>query len=202
MNEDYFDYLTKRLDAGVTGNLFVSKSTEVIEEALSNNNIVKVLDLGCFSGALLNNILSQFSLPKRNRIRAVGVDINISAMNRGAFVYKDIIFLQGNLESSLPIVNQYDVVLLSNILHELISKLCNNRITETRNVLMYICNFLKPGGKLIFLDGVKLEKNKKIQVKFHSNGLERFRRLANQYKAKHIVYVETEEFCKSNMIMS
>jgi len=193
INEDYFDYLTKRLDEGTGNNLFIYEVVKAIREELKHNPIVNLIDMGCFSGALLNNVLNNLSNTERDRIRAIGVDINKSVLERGSKKYKDILFLHNNLEMSLPLLSQYNILLLSNTLHEIINYKKNKPINDLVKVLRKMISLLKPGGKIIFMDGVKLDENKKLKVIFKNNNYEKFKKFSKIYFAQEITYFEEKK---------
>jgi SAM-dependent methyltransferase len=200
INEDYFNYLTKRLDDGTGNNVFVFESIKIIKDELELNPIVNLLDLGCFSGALLNNILSNLSGMERDRIRAVGVDINESVLERGSHKYLDIIFLVSNLEKSLPLISQYNILLLSNTLHEIVNNHSNELINDSVKVLEKMVFLLKTGGKIIFLDGVKPDKNMTIKVKFFNNYYEKFKEFSEIYLTHPINYSEDNKLICIDLI--
>jgi len=190
VNEDYFNYLTKRLDEGIDNNLFVLETVNVIREELKRHNIVKVIDLGCFNGAMLNNILSKLDETERARIRAIGLDINKKVLERGSIKYKDIIFIQGNLDLPLPLICQYHVLLLSNTSHELLTNNSNEQIVEFEKTLKRLISILQPHGKILFLDGVKPDENQNLQVTFLNNNYERFHQFIKNYEIRKINFSE------------
>ena len=165
--ESYFDYLTKRLDSGESKNIAVLETIKVLKKKLVQQNIVKILDIGCFSGAMLNRILNSLSKDERSRVKAVGLDLDREVVSRGADKYQDIVFVYGHIEKTLPLIGQFDIILLSNILHEIApSSKLSERKKRIREVFRDITNLLAKNGNVIILDGCKPTFNKTITISF------------------------------------
>jgi len=186
--ESYFDYLTKRLDSGESNNIAVSKTIEILKAKLANQERVKILDIGCFSGAMLNRILNGLSEDEKSRVNSVGFDFDIEVMQRGADKYKDIVFICGQIEESFPFIGQFDVVLLSNVLHEISpTKSISNRKNKIKQVFANIVDLLAKSGNVIILDGCKPDKNNKVIVNFTDDkDTKLFTEFSQKYKALKI----------------
>ncbi len=187
---EYFRYLTARLDRGESKNIVISTSADLIKQKLAAQEIVRVLDVGCFSGAMLNRIAHEVGLDHRNRLRLTGVDQDEEVMEIGAGKYPDITYTSADLKGPLPLVAQYDIVILSNVLHEVID---GNGFEKNKSlvypVFSRITGLLNPGGSIVVFDGLKPdESDKQIIVNFQEESQRQmFEIFAEKYKATRIV---------------
>lgn len=193
--ESYFEYLTKRLDSGESNNIAVTKTIEVLKEKLKKQDKVKILDIGCFSGAMLNRILNGLSQDERTRVNAVGYDFDREVMQRGANKYSDIVYIYGQAEEVFPFVEQFDIILLSNILHEVApTKNIEIRRKKIKDVFANIVKIMTKDGNIIILDGCRPEKNNKVIINFTDEKDKKlFAEFSKKYKALKIKYSELDD---------
>lgn len=194
MNKDYFAYLTQRLDKGKSKNPVVKEAEKRIKEILERKSTIHIADIGCFSGSVINRIYENLPIKLRNRVRLIGVDGNRETLAKGGESYPAITFAVGDLLSEIPLIEQYDIVILSNVLHEVYSREnqeTQNALDGRKAVKFAIRNairLLNKDGYLVILDGIKPPlSSKNIVVKFASGlVLEKYLDFAKRYKALSI----------------
>lgn len=182
----YFEYLTRRLDSGESKNIVISTTVETIVKLLKDKKKLQVLDVGCFSGAMLNRIYQELPNDLRNRVHLTGIDSDKEAMRYGAKKYKNIAFFEANLEEKISLVNRFDVVILCNVLHELFpNKSIEVRKDKIKKIYKQISDLLVEGGVLILLDGVKPDDSgRKIEIELVSREWgDKYEKLVNEYMA-------------------
>jgi len=81
----------------------------------SMNTIHKIVELGCSNGWRLNNFYKKF-----NGVNCFGVDASIKAIENGKKRYPHITFFHGLL-SQIPLEEEFDLVIVSFVLHSLVS---------------------------------------------------------------------------------
>lgn len=167
--ESYFDYLTKRLDSGESNNIAVLETIKIIKKKLKKKELIKVLDVGCFSGAMLNRILNGLSKSERNQIKAIGLDFDKEVMEKGSSKYQDIIYIYSQIEKNIPLIEQFDIILISNVLHEIaLNEDMSSKIKKIKSVFSNIVNLVKENGNIIVLDGCKPDNNNLITINFQN----------------------------------
>lgn len=186
--DSYFDYLTKRLDSGESSNIAVLETIKIIKKKLKKKELIKVLDVGCFSGAMLNRILNGLSKSERDQVEAVGLDCDKVVMEKGSNKYQDIIYIYSQIENNIPLIKQFDIVLISNVLHEIAPKDgVLSRIKKIKNVFSDITNLVKEKGNIIVLDGCKPDNNSLITINFQNKkDQDLFIEFSKKYKALKI----------------
>lgn len=182
----YFDYLTRRLDNGESKNVVISTTIGIIKKLLENRTNLRMLDVGCFSGAMLNRIYRELPEDLRSRMSLMGVDSDREAMQYGGNKYGLITYVEANLEGKIPLVKQFDVIILCNVLHELFP---NDDLVKRRNkikkVYKQLADLLVDGGQLILLDGIKPDDfDSKVKIELISEEWgNKFERLVKEYSA-------------------
>lgn len=182
----YFDYLTRRLDSGESKNVVIATAVDVIRRQLEQKNKVVVLDVGCFSGAMLNRICQELPTATRKGVIWVGIDNDKEAMQHGAEKYGIVTYTEANLEQKLPLVKQYDVIILCNVLHELFPD--DDLVVRKSKIggkYKQIADLLVERGVLILLDGIRPDdSDDEIEVELvNSEWGDNFERLVGEYKA-------------------
>lgn len=196
MDKNYYNYLVNKLDRGLSGNPAIEETGKIIKKIGKNGGIVSILDIGCFSGSLINRLYNNLPKDLKNRLRLVGLDTYNDALKRGVKNYPQITFIKGNLLEDLPLVKQYDIIILSNVLHEIFSdtvKKTKNYTSTKRKIkksLDQVIDILNKGGYLIILDGVKPPAaTKKIVISFKTKAIfNKFIKFSQEYKAKSIEF--------------
>lgn len=183
MNEDYYQYLTKRLEGGTSSNPIVQEILKTIKRyALLKDFPILVLDLGCFSGTI--GYCAYQKLPKNlySKVKFIGFDNIEEPLKKGIRLYPEITFVKGELSEPLPFLSQFKIVFLSNVLHEIFTDCGENAVLR---VIREAQRVLLSKGNLILLDGIKPSfPDHKLQVEFKTNKDKMiFREFQKKYKA-------------------
>jgi len=196
----YFKYLTERLDSGESKNIVVPTAVNIICKKLKFQKKIKVLDIGCFSGAMLNRI--RLNLPDgfKNRVSFIGVDKDKKVLMMGVNRYQNIIFISSDFEKDIPLVSQYDIIIFSNVLHEISSKAKSNKNRKNivNALIKKIRGLLCTDGNLVILDGLKPKRsNRNVVVKFAtSTSCNRYKLFARRYNA---IPIQAERISKNKI---
>lgn len=185
----YFDYLTRRLDSGESKNVVIATTVDIISRQLKKNNRVKVLDIGCFSGAMLNRIYQELPDGLRKKVDLVGVDSDREAMDYGNSKYRIIKYFGANLEKKIPLTELFNVIIICNVLHELFPESeIKTRVGEINRVFSDISKLLVDGGEIVLLDGIKPDDAKlDIEIEMISEKWgDKFERLLREYEAAEL----------------
>lgn len=188
-NEDYFKYLTQKLDKNLSKNPVVSEVENLIKSIAPQEEIVKVLEIGCFTGSLINRIYQNLDSELKGKVKTIGIDSDLEALKRGVKKYSEITFVYGQLCKNLPLFPQYDIVILSNILHEVYSGNKNQSPKlKVNNAIKESIKLLNDHGCLVILDGIKPENPQK-RILLHTENPVSFNKFLNfskEYKALRI----------------
>lgn len=191
MNKDYYAYLTQRLDKGTSKNPVVKEAKKRIKEIAKRKPIIHITDIGCFSGSVINRIYEDLPIKLRNKIRLIGIDNDRESLDKGRKNYPAIIFVVGDLKNKIPLIEQYDIAILSNVLHEIYAEKFReslNALDGTRAVKSAIrnaINLLNKNGYLVILDGIKPPlSSKSITVEFANDLIfKKYFDFAKRYRA-------------------
>ena len=163
-------------------------SKNLIVQKACNLGHVRVLDVGCFSGAMLNRIRNDVPDTIRERVEFVGVDVDGEALKLGRKKYQDLLLLSGEANSGFENLDSFDIIIMSNIIHEAIPEK-NETDQETEEAVLLIVNnatrVLNSEGNLVILDGLRPEDDQElVTVGFSGNELaDLFEFFANKYQA-------------------
>ncbi len=125
--------------------------TRFVEEVLQPADGAKVLDVGCGPAALFE------FLPN---VAYTGVDLNPNHIDDAKRRYGDRgRFIAGDVATALPDDEEgtFDLVVASALLHHLDDQ-------QSRKLLADLCRLVKPGGRVVTLDNVWLERQNPIAV--------------------------------------
>lgn len=158
--EAYFRYLTERLDNSQSKNIVISTSVDLILQKAQEVDNVRVLDIGCFSGAMLNRIRNEVSEEVRKRIEFVGIDADQEALALGKAKYRGLTLISRNLDETFDGLGKFDIAIMSNVLHEAISDKADTDYQEiVTSMLAKTRDLTNEGGHLIILDGLRSEND-------------------------------------------
>lgn len=158
--EAYFRYLTERLDNSQSKNIVVPTSVDLILLRAQESDGVRVLDIGCFSGAMLNRIRNEVPEGIRKRVEFLGIDVNQEALMRGKEKYKGLELISRNLNGDLDDLEKFDIVILSNILHEMVcDEVDANHQEIIRSIFVKVRDLMNEDSHLVILDGVRPEND-------------------------------------------
>lgn len=171
----YIDYLTERLDSGESKNIVIPTAADLIIQKLSEHESIRVLDMGCFSGAMLNRIRQEVPAQIREKAEFVGADMDEEALQIGRERYNGLSLVHTNLDFQISFLGTFDIIVLANVLHE---------VPSVENTLGKVGDLLKEGGQLIILDGLKPdEADEKLVINFtNQESIRLFKLFAQKYK--------------------
>ncbi len=186
--EAYTRYLTERLDSGQSQNIVIPTTADLIIQKAENQDSVRVLDIGCFSGAMLNRIRREVPDTIKSRVEFVGVDMDEEALSLGRSRYQGVSLISGEVNAGFEKIGTFDIILMSNIIHEAIPE-DNQTDQETTAavsaVIGNVTKLLSPDGNLVILDGLRPENDQDlITVKFTDGDSDSlFEVFADRYQA-------------------
>lgn len=190
---EYFNYLN---EIGNGKQSIVIDNTIVLLESLAESyNKLSVADFGCFNGIMLATIYKNLSDNLKRNVSLTGFDSDKTAIRLGRSKFPFIKFVLHDLIQVKKQDIQYDVVISSNVLHEIYSSELPNKTQANKKVklaFLNICKLLKDGGYLVFMDGLLPNNfNKIIKIKFIDQNLEKsFYKFAKRYRITDIHYTK------------
>ena len=185
----YERYLTERLDSGQSQNIVISTTASLIREKVSESGEAKVLDIGCFSGAMLNRIRNELPLEIQDVTEFVGADIDEEILEIGRRKYPGLDLRQVDLRDPVNHMGTFDITILANIIHEILPENQNpdtGRVeTEVKQTLNRVSGLIPTNGNLVILDGLKpLDEERLLMIDFKSPEVESlFVEFSQKYKA-------------------
>lgn len=185
----YERYLTERLDSGQSQNIVIPATVELILQKATQTESVRVLDIGCFSGAMLNRIRNEVSPEIQRVTEFVGADIDEGILEIGRRKYQGLDLRHLDLKGSVNHLGTFDIVILANIIHETLSENPNPDAkdveTEVKQILDKVSDLLSDQGNLVILDGLKPPNEESwLTINFQSPDIERwFKEFAQKYGA-------------------
>jgi SAM-dependent methyltransferase len=127
----------------------------------------RVLDIGCGPGTLV---------PLLPEVDYVGFDLSPEYIQRARAKYPDKNFVCERVSAfSLSGMGVFDAVLALGVLHHLDD-------SEAAQLFQIACNALKPGGRLITIDGVWVDGQSPIAKYLLSRDRGRFVRMSDEYR--------------------
>lgn len=187
----YYAYLTERMDKGESKNIVIPTAAELITKLLLNKPIVRVLDVGCFNGAMLNQIRLNTPAELRQRAYFTGAEIDEGLIEDGRKKYPELSLNKIDLDKTSSDLGQHDIVILSNVLHEVIPN-PNNGIADIEKVihtaLDRVSSFMAVQSNLLILDGLRPDNDsEEIEIRFATNEpYELYKLFADRYSAFNV----------------
>lgn len=174
-NKDYFDYLNE-IGEGKK-NIVIDKTVELVLKKFESIEKVAIADIGCYNGVMLSVIHKIIPENLREKVELYGYDYDREILKKGSEKFSHIKFIYNDLTKPFKDTRKYDIVIVSNVLHEIYSNLlpdifeAEQAVSET---LRHIIEKIKKSGFLIFMDGVFPEKqNTIVEVLIESDELVR-----------------------------
>ena len=136
------------------------KIIDIIESYYIKNNNIKILDVGCGSGVLIELIKERV----RDNVDITGIDLNqmtvdeVNQKKKFNVICSDIQTLYKNNPNQ-----KYDVIIFSSILHEVYSYSESNNQQAVEETLNTAYDLLNKDGKVIIRDGIKYHDSNLIQ---------------------------------------
>lgn len=170
----YYNYLTE-IENGKP-NIVIDFAVGIISEALVSKSRISVADIGCFNGGMLNEISKRIGSSDRNRVGFHGYDTNIEMLTEGQSRFPHITFLRHDIALPDEMPHCYDLVIVSNVLHEVYSGFLPNRTQEGRKMVEASLSALSEGmnerGLLLLMDGLMPDSPERPTiVRFENNAL-------------------------------
>ena len=136
------------------------KIIDIIESYYVKNNNIKILDVGCGSGVLIELIKERLG----DNVDITGIDLNqmtvdeVNQKKKFNVICSDIQTLYKNNPNQ-----KYDVIIFSSILHEVYSYSESNNQQAVEETLNTAYDLLNKDGKVIIRDGIKYHDSNLIQ---------------------------------------
>lgn len=190
-DSSYYTYLTERMDRGESENIVMPTVVEMITQHLETKADVSVLDMGCFNGAMLNQIWILTPEILRPRVSYIGAEIDEGLVSDGRQRYSGLNFEQADLAESISHLGLHDIVIISNVLHELIpddTEDANSIESTVGRAVQKVASITKEGGSLVVLDGLKPEEDEKEIVLSHRSAelRDQYNLFAEEYSAFNV----------------
>lgn len=201
----YERYLTERLDSGQSQNIVIPTTTDLIRRKVTELGKAKVLDIGCFSGAMLNRIRNEVPVEIQGLTEFVGADIDEEILGIGRRKYQGLDFKQVDLKGPINHLGTFDIVVLANIIHETLPENPNPDAghveMEVKQTLSKVSELLPTHGNLVILDGLKLpDEESWLTINFKSPDVESlFVEFSQKYKAFPVLINRGSGFFKTRM---
>lgn len=149
---------------------------------------------------MLNRVRLNLPSELRNRIDFIGADVDKNVLTTGANKYQHITFILVNIKGNIPLIRQYDIVIVSNVLHEIFSgaESQKNGKVLVRSTLKKIGGLLCVNGNLVILDGLRPEHNNRpVVIKFQSpDAYNLYKLFADKYSA---ILIKTKKLSKKTI---
>lgn len=197
--KSYYDYLTEKLDKGAK-NIVVDITTRTIVDRLkTTDGNIRVADLGCFTGSILNRVYTNLPDKFKRRTSLFGLDNDKKILKLAAKQRPHIKFIESDLSKHVLASGPFDIIIVSNVLHEIYSTKLPNKINARQSVLETLtrmAKILSPKGYLVLLDGVLPENSRKlVKVKFiDQEFLKEFRTFAKSNYISPIKYKTLDNY--------
>ena len=153
----YHDYLTE-IERG-KDNIVINYATDVICSRLANHSEpINIVDIGSYNGAMLNGIYTRLPESLRKKVQLYGFDFDDEVLEEGRRKYPYINFQHYDLTKPASISTQFDLAILSNILHEVYSDYIGDHKAGTlgvQNALGNITKMIGGGEYIVIMDGIK-----------------------------------------------
>lgn len=146
-----------------------------------------VLDVGVGGG-----VLGRLIKKHKPHLKVIGLDINLPRLDNPLFdYYDDIVVVDARHMTNKIEVGEVDTIIFSSVLHEIYSYngFDKNQILDA----LYRAHYLIPkGGRIIIRDGVKMENNDNVEIRFFDNrDVYKVVKFAEDFKGRKIEYTIT-----------
>jgi SAM-dependent methyltransferase len=201
----YEKYLTKRLDNGQSQNVVISTTTKLLTRMVEENGGASVLDIGCYSGAMLNRIRRELPVEVSKQIQFTGADIDEEILEIGRRKYQNLDLKPVDLRTPVDHLGTYDVVILANIIHEILPENPNVETKfvehEVAKTLSKVSDLLTINGNLVILDGIKpANENLWINIDFSDSEVKNlFIEFSQKYQAFPVRMEEVNGIFRTRM---
>lgn len=202
MNKDYINYLS---EVGKGKKNAVVDTTIELLLMMHKERSGKIIvgDVGCFNGSMLSII--QTSLPRvfKKIVAYHGFDYNKKMLLSGKHLYSYINFHFLDLLKTNSIKTKFELLIVSNILHELYSAADGNKRLGINNVergLSNLSKMLNKNGYLVLMDGV-LPNNYRRVVKVRFRSI-RMLKLLDNFSESYIIKPNVKRLGTTTVKMS
>lgn len=157
--KDYYNYLNEIGDG--KKNIVIDTVVALINSNFSEEEEIKIADIGCFNGVMLNVIYEKLSLKLKEKVTLIGFDSDYETLDIGRVKFPYIQFHYYELNKRPPINEKYHLIIISNVFHELFSNCLPNKekaIKELETAFKQIANLVKVDGYLVLMDGLSPDK--------------------------------------------
>lgn len=170
--KDYYNYLNEIGDG--KKNIVIDTVVALLRSNLSKEEEIKIADVGCFNGVMLNVIYEKLSLKLKKKVILTGFDNDYETLDVGRAKFPYIQFHYYELNKRPPINEKYHLIIISNVFHELVSTYLPNKekaIKKLGVAFKQIAKLVKMGGYLVLMDGLLPDKNNLVTVNFKNSDL-------------------------------
>lgn len=134
---------------------------ETVVKRIYENNALKILDIGCGTGNLINKL--------NNHIQYTGMDQSIEMLLKAKKKFCNINFRLGNFLDEPFVNSEFDMIISTFAFHHL-------NTFEKEKAINLLLKYLKPNGKIViadlmFLNKDERERQKKYFIKQHREDL-------------------------------
>jgi hypothetical protein len=167
---------------------------------------VRLIELGCGEGQIIGALVEAHDqVPSIHT--SLGVDYKRQAIEKCRRTHPEITFIEGDLTDHdlIARLDQFEIVLLVNVLHEVFSAAFSPELGEVvvprgkqrvEQALLGAVKMLAPGGILVLFDGLEPsgDTQKRLWIRFrHWQARQRFDTFASEYRPFRISYVESSD---------
>lgn len=187
--KSYHKYLTEKLDRGAK-NIVVEIATKILLKIFNKSaKQIRIADIGCYTGSIINRVYLNLPENIRKITTFVGLDRDKKITEFASRQRPHISFMQSDLTKNPPNIKPFQIVILSNVLHELYSEKLPNIEEAKSSVIKALHNvrkFMTDNGYLVILDGVLPNNfNQLINIKFFSK--REFNKFIDFSKSNYII---------------
>ncbi|MCY0096400.1 class I SAM-dependent methyltransferase [Hoeflea ulvae] len=136
------------VEANLDGEKDLQAAIAQLAKRFSSHNYSTVLDLGCGYGRVADSFIS-------NGFKYTGIDISKDALETAKKQYPQGKFIQGDLRN-IKLDSKFDVVSILYVLVHFVDD------SDWKSFLRTACEYLTPGGKLVFADHFPTERSSPV----------------------------------------
>jgi len=202
--DSYANYLNE-IGNGKPNLVIDSVITLITKKYFNNKHRTSVADFGCFDGTMLNAIYKSLPREVQRRVLLTGFDNNRSVLDIGADKFPHIKFSYIDFLSPGITSEKFDIVILSNVLHEIYSQRLpdeNQAKDDVVKAFDHIERAVREEGFIVFMDGLLPDKSEiEVELEFYNREVNRnFHTMAD--KADYFLPIHYSNISSNKIITS